>query len=189
MQVPPCWQGRLAHSSMSGMNTNSIKVYVYITLQRQRLPKKAPNLVHTNTNMHDLPVPHVVPSYPLAQVHMYLFTRSVQVPPCWQGWLTHSSMSGIKKSCVYVVYITCLFWMINIVIRLAEHCSKNVNNYSVQHNEYSNSTIYDLLVPQVVPSYPLAQVHVYPFTRSVQVPPCRQGRLAHSSMSAMKSTM
>ena len=46
------------------------------------------------TNMHDIPVSQTVPSNPTAQVHVYLFTRSVHVPPCLQGRLAHSSISG-----------------------------------------------------------------------------------------------
>ena len=42
----------------------------------------------------------------------------------------------------------------------------------------------DLLVSQVLPEYPVAQVHVNESTPSVQVAPFLQGSVAHSSMSS-----
>jgi len=43
----------------------------------------------------------------------------------------------------------------------------------------------DLPIVQIVPPYPVTQVHVYMFAWSMQVPACRQGWLAHSSMSVI----
>ena len=47
--------------------------------------------------------------------------------------------------------------------------------------------MYDLPVSQTVPTYPSTQVQVYLFTWSMHFPPCRQGRLAHSLTSRMKT--
>ena len=50
-----------------------------------------------------------------------------------------------------------------------------------------NTIMYDLPLSQSVPTYPKSQVHVYLFTSSKHFPPCRQGRLAHSLKSRMKT--
>ena len=41
----------------------------------------------------------------------------------------------------------------------------------------------DLLVSQLVPSYPLSQVQLYLLSASVQIPPFRHGLLPHSFIS------
>ena len=73
------------------------------------------------TYTNNLPVSQAIPMYPLAHVHVYLFTWSLQMPPCLQGKLAHSSMSGIKhiaytvcfvQLCTYVCMYVCLYvWM------------------------------------------------------------------------------
>ena len=42
-------------------------------------------------------VVHVVPVYPAAQVHVYLFTPSLHFPPFLHGLLAHSLISTVKR--------------------------------------------------------------------------------------------
>lgn len=44
-----------------------------------------------------LPVWHIRPVKPGGQKQENMLTPSLHVPPCWQGWLAHSSMSALKK--------------------------------------------------------------------------------------------
>ena len=47
----------------------------------------------------------------------------------------------------------------------------------------------DLLVSQLTPVYPAGQLHMYPLTPSMQIPPLRHGLEAHSSISETKVSL
>ena len=46
-----------------------------------------------------IPVSQLVPVYPAAHLHVYMFTPSRHVPPCWQGPLLHIRMTTIPHTC------------------------------------------------------------------------------------------
>ena len=94
------------------------------------------------------------PSYPSTQVQVYILTASEQLPPFSHGLDAHSSISART-------------------------------NYKTQfQKKYLYLWIVFILFSQSSPSYPSAQVQVYIFVPSVQVPEFWHGLLAHSSISA-----
>lgn len=84
--VKPFWNW---NTFIFDRHTYLIKVYSIIFTYFFRIPKAFVHLF--------LPVWHIRPVKPGEQKQENMLTPSLHVPPWWQGWLEHSSMSALKK--------------------------------------------------------------------------------------------
>lgn len=79
-------------------------IFIWIIFDR----KNAIRFIHLCNEYLDVPCWQFCPIYPSGHWHVYLFTWSLHVPPCWHGLLPHSSISKQKKWCVHTSYYTLL---------------------------------------------------------------------------------